>query len=231
MELIKNTPELLVFKTEASENLANAIRRSVNDVSSVAIDEVEFVKNDSALYDEVLAHRIGLIPLKTNKKMSTKTEVTLKLQKKGPCTVYSGDLEGGTDVVFKEIPLTILEDGQEIEFSAFARLGKGSEHTKYAPGMCYYRHILEVKSDPKIDKIVQEAKSVLKPVKKGSNWVCDLDEGVVSEIEKINSNSVKDKDELIFFVESFGQMDAKDILKASIDALGKNLDEFEKFFK
>ena len=65
MEVVKKTPELLVIRTEANESLANAIRRSVSEVPTLAIDEVEIFKNDSALYDEMLALRLGLVPLKT----------------------------------------------------------------------------------------------------------------------------------------------------------------------
>ena len=61
----------LSFVTDMSTSLANAIRRSVLEIPVMAIDEVEIVKNDSALYDEIIAHRIGLIPIKTEKTINT----------------------------------------------------------------------------------------------------------------------------------------------------------------
>ena len=70
MEMISKTPEKIVFRTDANYSILNAIRRSVEEVPTLAIDEVEIFKNDSALYDEVLAHRIGLVPLKTESKVS-----------------------------------------------------------------------------------------------------------------------------------------------------------------
>ena len=72
----------LSFVTDMSISLANAIRRSVLEIPIMAIDEVEIVKNDSALYDEILAHRIGLIPLKTDKSINEKTTGILKLSTK-----------------------------------------------------------------------------------------------------------------------------------------------------
>ena len=55
------------FLTDMNISLANAIRRGVLEIPTMAIDEIEIVQNDSALYDEILANRIGLIPIKTSK--------------------------------------------------------------------------------------------------------------------------------------------------------------------
>ena len=155
MQVIEKTPENLIVRMDANHSLANAIRRSVEEIPVLAIDEVELFKNDSALYDEFLAHRLGLVPLKTEAKMASKTSVKLKLQKSGPCSVYSGDLKGQAKVVYGNIPITILEKGQELELVAEAKLGKGIEHAKYVPGLCYYRYISEVKSgNSEVDKTV-----------------------------------------------------------------------------
>ena len=71
----------------------------------MAIEEVEFIKNDSALFDEVVANRLGLIPLTTdlntyNEKESCKCsgkgcplcQVEFSLEAKGPCTVYASEI-------------------------------------------------------------------------------------------------------------------------------------------
>ncbi|HIP75315.1 MAG TPA: DNA-directed RNA polymerase subunit D, partial [Thermococcus paralvinellae] len=45
---------------------ANALRRTIiGEVPTFAIDEVEFYENDSALFDEIIAHRLAMIPLTT----------------------------------------------------------------------------------------------------------------------------------------------------------------------
>lgn len=89
METLLNSPEKLILRISTNTSLANAIRRTLSEVKTLAIDEVEMYHNDSALYDEMITHRLGLIPLKTEGKMSDKTKIDLKLSKIGPCTVYS----------------------------------------------------------------------------------------------------------------------------------------------
>lgn len=228
MKIIENSPEKLVGRIEANEPLANAIRRSVLEIPVLVIDEVEIFKNDSALYDEVLSHRLGLVPIKTGKGMNDKTKIEIKLSKIGPCTVYSEDLKGDAEITFDKIPLTILGNDAKLELLATARLGKGIEHAKAIPGLCYYRHLLEVSSSPKIDVIIEKSRGLIKPEKKGSKWTCDLQEGIVDDILDIDKNSVSDSSDILFVIESFGNMPAKDILTKAIKALTENLDKFEK---
>lgn len=50
--------------------LANTFRRlMLSDVPSMAIDKVHVLNNTSIIQDEVLAHRIGLIPLKADPRL------------------------------------------------------------------------------------------------------------------------------------------------------------------
>ncbi len=231
MQVIQETKEKLILRIDANEPLANAIRRSVSEVPTLAIDEVEIFKNDSALYDEVLAHRLGLIPLRTEKSMSSKTKIDFKLSRKGPCTVYSEDLRGPADIIYGKIPISILGEEHKLELVATAILGTAREHSKHLPGLCYYRNILEVKSSTQIDKIIENSKGLIKAEKKGTKWFCDLKDAEIKEIEKIEKDAISDSEELIFVIESFGNMPAKDILIQAIKALEENLDEFEKEVK
>lgn len=232
METISNTPEKLILRIDENETVANAIRRSLSEVPTLAVDEVEIYKNDSALYDEVLAHRIGLVPLKTEKSMNSKTKVDFKLTAKGPGTVYSGEMTGAGQVVFDKIPLTLLGDNKKLELTATARLGIGLEHAKYNPGLCYYRHIKEIKSSPAIDKIIEGSTyGLIKSEKKGSKWLCDLNDAELTQIEEMSKDAVSDSKELIFVIESYGNMAAKDILLEAVKAIEGNLDQFEKALK
>ncbi len=244
MKIIKKDKEKIVFIEEIDESLANAIRRSALEIPILAIDEVEIHKNDSALYDEIIAHRLGLIPLENPKAMDlkencscsgkgcSKCTVQLKLVAKGPYTVYSKDLKGKVKVVYDKIPIVILKEGQELEAIGFATQGKGIEHAKYSPGLIYYRNLAEIKikKDTKLKKEIIEScpHGIIteKGVDEKDRYKCDLCEACV-EKSKGDIEIIPTK-EIIFFVESFGQIKAEEILVEAIKALKSNLKSVEK---
>ena len=205
------------FTTDMGISLANSIRRSVLEIPIMAIDEVEITKNDSALYDEILAHRIGLVPIETK----GNKEIKFSLKEKGPKTVYSSEMKPHTGVDLK-IPLVILNKDQEIEIVCDARLGKGLDHLKYSPGLAYYKHNIE---DDVLDYIrIDEEGNV-------SFDEEDLKNKELTEEHMKKINDFKKAEEIEFFIESWGQIEAKEIFLKSIEALESNLQEFNKALK
>lgn len=232
METIAKKNDKFVFKAEIEESLANAIRRYVNQVQIVAIDEVEIIKNDSPLYDETVAHRLGLIPLKQGAKKEGKLKLEVQ-DEEG--FVYSGSLKGDFEVVYDKIPITLLNKGQEIEIIAHVQMGKGKDHAKYSPGIMGYRKVFEITLDK---DIAERAKAVIPNLKvesKGDkafiiddkeNEICDICEGIGEK--KGKKIEIKPTKELVISLESFGQIDAKSIFSKSIEALEKDLAELGK---
>ena len=147
MKLIEKSNNQIVFIAETNESLANAIRRNVSEIPILAVENVEILKNDSAVYDETIAHRIGLIPLKMEKGLDDKSEISLKLVADKEGKVFSGELKGKIKVAYDKIPITNLNKNQEIEIIAKAKLGRGSEHSKYSPGSIFYRNMCEIVMD------------------------------------------------------------------------------------
>jgi DNA-directed RNA polymerase subunit D len=239
MKIIKNTNEEICFAAEMSESLANAIRRSVLEIPVLAIDEVEFVKNDSVLYDEVLALRLGLLPLKMDKDMKmpdqctckgkgcSKCTIQLKLGAKEPGFVYSKELKGSAKPVYSDVPLVYLNEGQELELVAFARLGKGTEHTKYSPGLAYYRNVAELEGNKKDSKIIERYPKGILEFKDGEIKLIDKYKTDFYDTDKNLDFRIAPGKELVFCIESWGQMPAKEILFEAVKALKENLKELE----
>src|SRR3989344_1691836 len=144
MEIIEKKDNQIVFKEKIEDSLANAIRRYIFEIPVLAVEELEIHKNDSPLYDETIAHRVGLIPLKMDKTFNDKTEIKLKLSTTKEGFVLSEELKGGADVAYNKIPITSLNKGQELELVETAKLGKGSEHSKFTPGLMFYRNSAEI---------------------------------------------------------------------------------------
>jgi DNA-directed RNA polymerase subunit D len=235
MEAIKKTPEELVLVTDMNISLANAIRRSVGEIPILAVDECDIYKNDSVLYDEIISHRVGLIPLK-NQKMGPNdvVEMKLKVKCKGEDTeVLSGSLVG--DVVYPTMPLVLLGDGQELELVARARVGKGINHAKFMPGLAYYKHLPKIKLSAEgekqtelVDLYPDVFESFGEKIRVKNAAACDLDQ---EDAENFPGVEISFDDQLVFTVESWGQVDAPSIFTEACKALKDNLSEVSKAIK
>lgn len=166
--------------------VANAIRRSaINSVRTFAIDKVTFYDNTSAMFDEYIAHRVGLVPLTTPGKGYKDTdEIILNLDAIGPKTVYAKDLESTDKDVApanENIPIMKLAEEQKLRFDGKAVMGTGSKHAKFQPGLITfeekdgtYNFYVETfgQMPPKeiinkaLDAIREELKDIQKEVKK-----------------------------------------------------------------
>jgi len=218
---IKNSNEKeqkISLITDMSTSLANAIRRSALEIPIMAIDEVEIIKNDSALYDEIIAHRLGLVPIKLEKGMK---EIKFKLKESGPKTVYSDELSPSIDTGYK-LPIVLLDKEQELEVVCEARIGKGVDHIKYSPGLIYFKHSLD---EDLIDLITIDADG------KVSFNEEDLKTKKIPEEQLNRIKKLKTIEELEFNIESWGQIKAKDIFLRAIEALDENLEELNKEIK
>lgn len=163
------TIRLVIRDTDAS--FMNSLRRiMLTEVPAMAIEDVVIVENSSVLHDEILAHRLGFIPLTTDldsynlpEECPCKSEFGCNLCRVALAlnveaveemkTVYSGDLiSENPDIkpVSDRIPIAKLVSGQKMKLEAYARLGKGEVHAKWQPvSMCVYKYFPQIKIDEK----------------------------------------------------------------------------------
>jgi DNA-directed RNA polymerase II subunit RPB3 len=69
LEIVEVKHDSMTFMlTKTDISVANALRRvMISEVPTMAIDLVEVENNSSVLHDEFIAHRLGLIPLRSSK--------------------------------------------------------------------------------------------------------------------------------------------------------------------
>ncbi len=254
----KKKNKIVVRIKNSSFEYVNSLRRACMDlVPTLAVEYVRIGSNNSALYDEVLAHRLGLIPLKTDLKSydfrneckcdgegCPRCTVNFTLKKEGPSIAYSGDMVSSDPEikpVFDNIVIVKLFENQEVEFEATAVLGRGRTHAKWSPCLAYYKYTPDIKiNNHKVkdaEKIVNSChKKVFKKktkttieINKKNLFDCDLCKKCteVSEGIKLKSN---DKD-VLFMIESWGQLSPEKIYEKALGILDTNLEEFKKKIK
>ena len=245
----------IVFNiTGTTPAFANTLRRTIIDNTPVmAIEDVEFKANSSALYDEVIAHRLGLIPLKTDLESynvpakctcqgATCLKCTLKLtlKAKGPCTVYASELKSKdpkVKPVFPDMPIVKLLKNQELEFEATAVLGIGRDHMKFSPGLAWYKYTPEIEIDTKkctnCGKCCEQDPAGILSMKGNKLNVnrekmieCTLCGACLDSCPEDAVKLKEDSSNITFYVESFGQLEPTEMVIQALNMFSQDVDEF-----
>jgi DNA-directed RNA polymerase subunit D len=155
VELLEKVDERITVKFKnVPREYVNALRRlAISEVPTLAIDDVVMIDNSSVVHDEAVAHRLGMIPLRTDLKRfvmphncdckstlgCSKCRVLLVLDSEATertRIVTSGELKSEDEEVkpvSNEVPILTLAPGQKVKFEAYARLGNGKSHAKWQP--------------------------------------------------------------------------------------------------
>ncbi|MEK6934400.1 MAG: DNA-directed RNA polymerase subunit D [Nanoarchaeota archaeon] len=236
--------------TETNHVIINTIRRLISEeVPTLAIEDVSFIKNSSALYDEMLSLRLGLLPLKTDLKSYVFPEdaknqtdpsafLNFKLKVKGPSNVYASDLQSQDpkiQPVYPKMILVRLLKDQDLELEATAVLGRGKQHSKFSPGLPYYGYTSKInvkKKDPglfkdKYPSQILDKSGKIDPDLINTPQLIDACKNVNNDIIEI----IYEKDSFDFTLESWGQLQPKEIFNEAIKIFNKKLDAFEKEVK
>ena len=252
LENDKEKGRLSFILKDSNPVFANTLRRlMIDEVPTMAIEEIEFSKNNSILYDEMIAHRLGLVPLKTDLKSynlpdkckcegkgCNRCQLKMVLRStKGSGTVYASEIKSKDPAikpVYGNTPIVNLLKGQTLELEATAVLGRGKNHVKWSPCHAYYKYrpVIEITGDVKNPEAVIEVdhnnvfeiKDRKLVLNKDKVLDCDLSLDF-SEIDKNIKVTASDTD-FVFYVESFGQLSCKEIVNKAIEIFDEQLDEF-----
>jgi len=234
----------------------NSIRRTcIAEVPTMAIDDVIFLDNTSALYDEIIAHRLGLIPLTTDLERYKPPEECKNAQlsdaecyvrlfldvkaEKDEEVVYSGDLKSEDPLVrpvYDKIPIVVLRKGQKVVLEAYARLGRGKEHAKWSPATVSafkYMPIITVNTEQCIlcGECVNVCPKGVLELKDGELIVkniisCTLCNACVEACEmKVIKVDYNDKT-FIFTLETTGALPPVKVLEEALKILESKVDDF-----
>ncbi len=236
--------------------VANALRRTmIADVPTMAIEDVMIVENTSPMRDEMLAHRLGLVPLKTDLESYVPRElcechselgcsrcsVTLTLEAEAAdssCTVYSKELESSDPEVIPvsgEIPIVKLASGQRLKLEAYARLGTGREHAKWQPvSVSAYRCAVQFSVDvDRCDLCLNCVKTCPRNLLKedGKTIVlvqpedCDLCKRCMDSCARGALTAMPEKNAFVFEIESTGALTPEDVFRKALSILRDRTDD------
>jgi len=250
VSLNEDTIRFLVDGVNAA--FANSLRRTmVAEVPIMTVDDIFYFDNSSIVPDEVLAHRIGFVPLTTDLDSYVLPEecdceaelgcpkcragLTMDVEAKDDTvTVYSGDLvpeDPSIAPVSKRIPLAKLAPGQAIKFEAYAQLGQGKVHAKWSPvSMCVYQNValVDVEDEAATKECLDACGDDVAVIEGGVLKVIDIQgfERCRRCRELVSHEEIMrglKKDEFLFTVESTGGLPPERIVKEAVKMLKQKL--------
>jgi DNA-directed RNA polymerase subunit D len=202
LEIIEESGNNMVVKLKGIPiQYANALRRiCLAGIPTFAVDDVVIIENSSVLPDEGVAHRLAMMPLKTDLERfiepsacdchselgCSRCRVLLMLDSGSADTtrtITSVEISSEDEVVkpvSPNIPIVTLAPSQKLKVEAYARLGRGSDHAKW-------------------------------------------NSATVSALTSTNN-----PDEHVLSIETTGSLSPKEVLRAAIEELEKRLSEFQK---
>lgn len=133
--------------TDANPAIANALRRSIlTKVPTLSVQHLDINENQSAVFDEMLAHRVGQVPFTIPQNVEEGDTVHVAASQEGPGKLYASDIKTDNEEAEPVNPDTVvasLKEDQVVDFEGEAELGRGEEHAKHQGGTVGYEKVGE----------------------------------------------------------------------------------------
>jgi DNA-directed RNA polymerase subunit D len=255
MKVISRKGENFRFLLEGTNAaFANTLRRiMIAEIPNMTIDATEFHDNTSALFDEIIAHRLGMLPLtfdpdKFNLQNECKCEgkgcpscqVFFALDKTGPLMVYSSDLKSSNKAVkptSPDFPIVKLLKAQRLKLEATARLGTGREHAKFQAANVSYSNLpaLEAASSEDAKKITSACPKGIIETKNRKlvitePFLCDECK-MCEDASGGEAKVIGDATKFVFKVESISGLGPEYIVGKAVQILEEKAKEFREQLK
>lgn len=241
-KISENDRSLKLLITGIDAALVNGLRRSImNAVVGYAAETIQVYENSSIMADEMLAHRIGLLPLLVKEKKTKKGDsIKMTLEKEGPGIVYASDIalaHSGVEIADPNVPLVKLKKGQKVKLEIEAIAGTGKEHVKWQPALVSFKQLPKISFEKVKDAhaIARACPPKTVEIKAGKVFLVDpvsfqlyefLEDRFPNEVEvEYDTNS------FVLTIESFQQNNGKEILLQAIEVLTEKNQEFKEALK
>ncbi|WP_439026342.1 DNA-directed RNA polymerase subunit D [Haloarchaeobius sp. DT45] len=228
--------EALFLVRGVTPAFANGIRRAmIADVPTLSIDEVRVIENSSVMFDEQIAHRLGLVPLTTPEGEFDEDDViTLSMDVEGPATAYSGDLVSIDEMVQpadQNVPIIDLKDDQRLELEADAVLDTGKEHAKHQGGVSVgYRHLQHVEVVGDAAEFEEEEPNIIRGVVEIDGELVNtaaFDNDLTKKFPGKELEVTDVEKAFVFHVETDGSMTVEELVTRAIDSIEARATELQ----
>ena len=237
-----NVTKYLVKGTNCA--FMNALRRiMMSNVPCLAVDTVNIYENDSVIFDEMLAHRLGMMPVKTDVKSYKKGDtVKLVLEKTGPGIVTAKDIkctDPKIEILDKKIMIAKLDKEQKIRIEMTATMEAGKSHARHQPAIVSYNEVPEIdnsKAYANTKEILADFPEGIIEAKAGKLFLMDPYNTKIQNqygdiMDKHGVKMAYSDTDFVLTIETTGQMTSKEVVEAALKELSAKAEELEKELK
>jgi DNA-directed RNA polymerase subunit D len=227
--LKKNGFEYKFLLEDTRNDILNAIRRTILlHVPTFAVTKVSIYKNEGVMLDEMLASRLGLVPIYASEVDDSEHHLYLK---KNNGMVYSGDITttGILEVPLKNIPITVLKENKNLELELTVKKGYGKDHVKFSPANVYFNNLPELKQKGDVDIKICPKNIFEKKANKiflKDPYSCDLCR-YCEDKSNGNIQILLNDEKFVLNIIPFGSLDLKTIITETYNHLNNELNELK----